>query len=85
MNFYKLEMLYGFIKHKDRYGYFRYNEIPTKQFKIILALTQNNSIAMKYSQPILKKIVSQKYPEIIRDDMFVKVAMDKKSNNWKYK
>lgn len=85
MNFYRPEMLYGFIKHKDRYGYFRYNEIPTKQFKIILALTQNNSISIIYNQTILKKIISQKYPGISRDDMFIKVAMDKKSNNWKYK
>ena len=84
MNFYKPEMSTYFVKHKDRYGYFIYNQISLKYFHNWLAAILENPSSF-YVNKTLNKIVSQKYPGISRDDMFVKVAMDKKSNNWKYK
>lgn len=84
MNFYRPDDVIHFVKHKDCYGYFRYSQIPTKYFENWLATILNNTISLN-RDTLFHKIISQMYPGISRNEMFVKVAMDKKSNNWKYK
>lgn len=84
MNFYRPESLIYFVKHKDRYGFFVHSQISLKPFHNWLAAILVNPISFDVNKS-LNKTISKKYPGISRDDMFVKVAMDKKSNNWKYK